>query len=377
MFTNLKNSWFFRFTLLVIFGLLMGVFLYQQFKPIAKVQPAIRGKAVDAVPGTLTVEAKSIVDVTADIRGMVFESFIDVGVSVKKDDILLKLDDKLTLIETEKLKVREEAIRKKLELPSALIYSLRTMEEDLANHERQYREGNLSELEMRRHRREYDQLNDSILREKISNKETLDNIKINLKELDLKLKRSTIKAPVSGTITEVFAQEGEIISHGAVICELISEELRIEGRISEEDYDGVAVGQKASIRFLAINQIVSGSVKQVLPTADPDTQQYPVFLEVDIEQEKLVPGLTGEMSIVKAERENALIIPRRSLIGRNHVFTVKEGTVQLRSVKTGFLGLKQAEILSGLTDGEIVILEDLDLFKDGDSVRISTLSDDS
>lgn len=374
MISFIKNSWLAKAIIALVVVGIVAIFLYQGFKPIAKVEQAVRGKAVDAVPGTLTVEAKSIVDVTADIRGMVHESFIDVGVKVNKGDILLKLDDKETLIQMDKLKLRQESTRKKLELPSSLIYKLQTMEEDLANYERQYREGNLSELEMRRYRREYDELKDAIKREEINNKDSLKNIDISLRELQLKLDKSIIKAPVAGTINQVFAEEGEIIGHGAVVCELISDELRIEGKISEEDFAGINEGQKATIRFLSFPNLVSGSVKQVLPTADPDTQQYPIFIDVDIARDKLVPGLTGELSIVKAERENALIIPRRALVGRNHVFIVNDGKVELRKVRTGFTGLQKAEILEGLEDGEWVIAEQVDLFQDGDVVRVEKVA---
>jgi RND family efflux transporter MFP subunit len=358
---------------LIVVFLVLGIvaaYLYQSFKPVAKVEKAVLGKAVDAVPGTLTVDAKSIVDVTAEIQGMVFESFIDVGVKVKKGDVLLKLDDKDTILEIEKLKLNQESTRKRLELPSNLIYQLQTMEEDLANFERLYREGNLSELDMRRHRRSYDELKDSIKREEINNRDSLKNIELNLKALQIKLDKSTIEAPVAGTINKVYAEEGEIVGQGAVICELISDELRIEGKISEEDFAGIAAGQKATIRFLSYKELVNGRVKQVLPTADPETQQYSIFLDVDMPRDKLVPGLTGELSIVKAERENTLIVPRRALVGRNHLFVAKDGKVELRAVQTGFTGLKKAEILSGLEEGEYVISEEVDLFQDGDVVRI-------
>ncbi|MCC5022881.1 MAG: HlyD family secretion protein [Candidatus Synoicihabitans palmerolidicus] len=55
------------------------------------------------------------------------------------------------------------------------------------------------------------------------------------------------------------------------------------------------LGQKASVRLLGYaNRQYNATVSKVLPSADAETQRYIVHLEVDIELERVVPGLTGE-----------------------------------------------------------------------------------
>src|SRR5690606_37334579 len=110
-------------------------------------------------------------------------------------------------------------------------------------------------------------------------------------------------------------------------------------------------------------------VDKILPTADPDTQRYSVFLEVEIDPEILVPGITGDVSIVAGEHQNTLIIPRRALFG-NNVFVVTNGRVELRQVQTGFTSLNHVAILDGLSEGELVVVDQLDTFRDGDRVRV-------
>jgi len=109
-------------------------------------------------------------------------------------------------------------------------------------------------------------------------------------------------------------------------------------------------------------------VTKVLPTANAETQRYIVHLSVDIPVEKLVPGLTGEVSIVLGTRDAAAIIPRRALRG-GEVFVVDGGRVELRKVKVGYLTV-QAEILEGLKKDDEVIVEELDRFQPGDRVRV-------
>jgi len=163
---------------------------------------------------------------------------------------------------------------------------------------------------------------------------------------------------------------GDHIGREAPVATLISSTRTIEAKVSEENFAGIKVGQKASVRFLGYgSQLYSGSVVKVLPTANAETQRYVVHLSVDLPVEKLVPGLTGEVSIVLGERDAAAIIPRRALRG-NEVFVVNGSTVELRKVQTGYLALNQAEIIGGLKVGERVIVEELDRFQAGDRVRV-------
>jgi hypothetical protein len=85
----------------------------------------------------------------------------------------------------------------------------------------------------------------------------------------------------------------------------------------------------------------------------------------------LVPGITGEVNIVVAARDKAVVIPRRALLGRN-VFVVKDGRVEVRTVEVGFTSLNSVEIVRGVEEGEQVIVEDLDRFRSGDRVTAAT-----
>jgi len=140
--------------------------------------------------------------------------------------------------------------------------------------------------------------------------------------------------------------------------------------VSEENFSDIKLGQKASVRLLGYGaQQYNATVTKILPSADPETQRYIVHVSVDIERDKLVPGLTGEVSIVTGDREGAIIIPRRALIG-NKVLVVEDGVVALRSVETGYESLNEVEILAGIEEHEYVITDNLDLYREGDRVDI-------
>jgi multidrug efflux pump subunit AcrA (membrane-fusion protein) len=74
------------------------------------------------------------------------------------------------------------------------------------------------------------------------------------------------------------------------------------------------------------------------------------------------------VSIVLGERKDATLVPRLALRG-NQLFVVRDGRVEARSVKLGFTSLTDVEVLQGVKPGEIVIVDELDRFHDGQRVR--------
>jgi RND family efflux transporter MFP subunit len=188
------------------------------------------------------------------------------------------------------------------------------------------------------------------------------------------LDKMAIRAPFDGVISAVDVWPGDLIGGSAPVASIITLARRVEAKISEEDFADIRVGQKASVRLLGYgNQQFDAKVTRVLPTADPDTQRYTIYLDVDIPKERLVPGLTGEVSVVVGQRHAKTIIPRRALSG-DSVYVVEDGRVQLRHVETGYVSLTQVEILKGLKPGDPVIVEELDTFRAGQRVKTELLS---
>jgi multidrug efflux pump subunit AcrA (membrane-fusion protein) len=110
------------------------------------------------------------------------------------------------------------------------------------------------------------------------------------------------------------------------------------------------------------------TVAAVLPTTDPATQRYSVRLDVKIAPERLVPGLSGEASVILGERAGALLTPRRALQG-DYVLVVKDGRVEQRRVTRGFASMQEVELMDGVREGELIITDNLDAFHAGDRVR--------
>ena len=153
------------------------------------------------------------------------------------------------------------------------------------------------------------------------------------------------------------------------MAEVFSQAVVVEAKINEQNFSGIQPGLEATVRMLSYgNQLFEGTVERVLPTADPTTQQYTVLLDLDIDKDLLLPGLSGEASIVRRKIPDAIVIPRRALMG-NFVFTVVDGVARLTPVQVGVSGLKLVEIKQGLAEGALVISDEMGDLKDGDLVK--------
>lgn len=346
------------------------LFLVFGLRPTAIVAPVVRGNAPDARTGSVVVDAEYYMDIKSEIGGRIASSELEPGKRFAKGDVLVRIDPRDIEIEIERLESDYETLKRRIAVGSATELELDAAKERLETLERLYKQGQASENDLAQHRRSIRGIEQRLELEKVNNEHQLATQENALKAKRRQLDKMTIRAPFDGVVSLVLARPGGLIGHGDPIARMISTSRTVLARISEENFAGIEIGQRASVRFLGYGStLYPARVDKILPTADPDTQRYSVFLEVEIDPEILVPGITGDVSIVAGEHQNTLIIPRRALFG-NNVYVVTNGRVELRQVQTGFTSLNHVEILEGLSESELVVVDQLDTFRDGDRVRV-------
>lgn len=338
-------------------------------RPTAVVRAAWRGKAVQAVPGSIAVRAEYEMDLKSEVGGRVVASELDPGQAYAAAEFLVQIDSGDLELEIEQIETQLLAAKATIEVGSAVVLELETAKENLAVSERMMRGGQLSAAEYRKQERLVAQIEQRVERERVNNELALATFENTLALKRRELAKMTIKAPFECVVSAVFARPGDLIGSNSPIARLISTSRTVEARISEENFANIELGQRASIRLLGYGTSqFNATVSKKLPAADAETQRYTVHLEVEIDPVQLVPGLTGEVSIITGERSDTVIIPRRALIG-DKVRVVTDGVVEVRSVETGYESLNEVEILSGIADGELIITEELDLYRNGDHVK--------
>jgi RND family efflux transporter MFP subunit len=344
-------------------------------KQTAKVSLVKKDTAVSLVPGSVIVQAEYEMELKSEISGRVIKSELDPGQPVTAGTVLVQIDTGDLTLEIEQTQNLYDTAKKRIAVGSAIKLDLETASDALQNYERLAKTGNYPILELEKQRRLVKQIEQRLALEEVANTQELATYQNTLKVKRRQLDKMTIRAPFDGVVSKVFARPGDLIGMGTPIAVLIATSRTVEARISEENFSGIKEGQKASVRFLGYGGwLYDAKVTKILPTADPETQRYIVHLEVKIDDPaKLVPGITGEVSIEVGSRAAQAIAPRRALFG-NNVYVVENGRVRLRTVEVGYISLTAVEILKGLKAGEQVIVDQLDRYRDGERVRVEVVS---
>ncbi len=350
--------------------------LIVMMRPVATVEPVVPGDALDAKPGSVTVVEAYAQKLTTETGGRVLRrNFnIDPGKPVKQGDVLAELDPADTLLLLKQKQIDFAAMKATYEADHSKELALDSKRADLANSERLNRLGLYSDKDLADRRRELMVLEQDLQMERITRKKTLDTLANDLAIEQRKLDKMIIRSPLDGVVSEVYAHPGDLVALDQPVATLISSQRVVEGKISEEDFAQIRVGEQANVTFLPYGDTeFPATVSKILPTADAETQRHLVHLDVTMDAaHPLVPGINGEVIITVGRRPAKAIVPRRAVFdldGRS-VFVVKDGTVALRRVTVGYQWSRGAEILAGLEPGESVIVDELERFNPGDRVRV-------
>lgn len=193
--------------------------------------------------------------------------------------------------------------------------------------------------------------------------------------------RATITSPISGVVSARAVNGGEAVSPGADLFTIVNAaELELGGQVGVTEAARVRVGQKVTFALDGYpNQVFSGQVARVDPTADPATRQVGVFVRLANPGRRIVGGLYARGRIVTGGTTTALVVPEAAITGRSAdsatIFSLAGDRVTRRAVVLGArddaTGL--VAVLKGLTAGEKVLLNpSTDV---GDGTRVSIVSD--
>ncbi len=189
-----------------------------------------------------------------------------------------------------------------------------------------------------------------------------------VRTLELQIKENVLSAPMNGSISKFDARLGEVVTPGQTIARVIKPGAYVlESRIPESDIAKISLGMKAVITFdaLSSDDIFEGEVVQIDPAATvvQDVVSYKVQFRLARNEDRLREGMTGNIDIQTAIRQNVLWVPFRAL--------TKEGTKTFAQVKQADQTFKRMEVTTGLEgdDGTIEVRSGL---KEGDEVTIGS-----
>lgn len=288
--------------------------------PSLKAVKPEKGRAVQVVYATGSVEASVMVPIAARSAARLVEMNADEGSAVKKDEQLARLEDTDVREALQEAMAREEFASKAYQRMAALV-----------------EKGSVT-------RRDFDQA-----------RADWDAAKATVSRLRAQADYMKLVAPADGTIVRRDGEIGQLVTAGQnVFWMTCCAPLRIAAEVDEEDIPLVTPGQEVLIRADAFpGKIFKGKVTSITPKGDAVTRSYRVRISLE-EDTSLKIGMTAEANIIASEKNDALLIPRVS-ISNDSVWRVKNGTLERVPVTLGIKGLQQVEVLEGLGPDDIII----------------------
>ncbi|HEX7584609.1 MAG TPA: HlyD family efflux transporter periplasmic adaptor subunit [Prolixibacteraceae bacterium] len=347
-----------------------------------------RGQVYIPMDATGTVEPENEVILLSPLTSIITKIRKEPGTRVKKGEVIIQLDQEPTREEigqiTDQLEVKSNSLEhSRLEGQMARIdldynvdvkkLRITSIKAQLADEEQLLSVGGISSAKIEETKQnlvlaEKDldvvQKKNAIRIKQMKTEETgLDlQIEIQKKQLADKmgiLGKLDIKAPSDGIILSISGKEGEKVgSDKALITMSDLTTFKIKGLIDEKLSEQVKTGNPVFV--LSENEQLAGTIGNITPTVAENKIQFNVHLE-NSNNPKLIPNQTVKILVLKSIKNDVLRISAHNNFKANSeqtVYILDSGKVVTRTVNFGIKGNEYQEVISGLNEGEKVILAD-------------------
>lgn len=183
---------------------------------------------------------------------------------------------------------------------------------------------------------------------------------------------TTIKAPIDGRVTRKHVHVGDLATPGKPLVNIEdSNRLQVITDIPERFIARVRQGDALQVEVESAGMTVTGTVAEVAPTANPTTRTAPVKLDIEPNRH-LYGGQFVRVTLV-SDGARTLTVPEEavSTMGQmERLFVVDEGRARLRLVRLGERYGDRVEILSGIGEGDRVVIKGRESLKDTQPVTI-------
>jgi RND family efflux transporter MFP subunit len=304
-----------------------------------------------------TVVSHTRVNIVAQVAGRVRAVHVRAGQRVRKGDLLLELA-------SDEFQAKLQAANARLAIAQA----------DLERAQGEYRR--VEQLAQKGLASSHDR--DSSTADWKQALAVMDGARAAVAEAETQLGFTRLTSPISGVVATTRINPGEfampapasatMAASGAVLMTLYDPDaLWIEARIPERFAARIQIGTPATVRIDALDSNLQGQFSEVAAIVDDTTRAFAARIDLPADP-GLKLGMLGRVRFAAAQRP-VIRIPHSALKRRGQLDTVfvdANGTAELRLIRTGSADADRVEVLSGLSEGERVVLHPAERLRDGD-----------
>jgi membrane fusion protein, multidrug efflux system len=205
----------------------------------------------------------------------------------------------------------------------------------------------------------------------------LTNATNNMKQANINVGDTKVKAPISGFINKKFIEPGSILAAtpATAMFEIVNvSKLKLTVTVNESQVASLKLGNTVNITSSVFpDKTFSGKITFIAAKAN-ESLNFPVELEIANNADKsLKAGMYGTANFGSKQKQQLKVVPRNAFVGSvssNQVFVVENGVAKLKKVTSGRIIGEQVEIVDGLSDGDTVIVTGQINLQDGNAVEI-------
>ncbi len=203
-----------------------------------------------------------------------------------------------------------------------------------------------------------------------------------VKQAQSQLGKSTIRAPFSGIIDDVIKDQGTVVAPGpgSEVFRIVNlSDMYITVDVPENYLGGIQEGNEAKVYFPVLGDTVISKIRQTGNFINPSNRAFSVEIPVPNEKGNIKPNLSARVSLNDYSSENAILIPQGTISenadGEQYVYIAEEpnggkAVAKRRIIKTGKTQGNLVEVLSGISEGDLLIKEGARTVKEGQNVQI-------
>jgi RND family efflux transporter MFP subunit len=274
------------------------------------------------IVGTVASEEK--VHLSARISTYVKDVFVSAGDTVEQGQSLIQLDDREIREQMAGANVRLKQAKTEYQRTRTLFEKKASTEQALTASESMYQ----------------------------SARTQVDRVKIMLSYAD-------IKSPINGMVTDRRVEIGDLANPGQVLLSVYDpENMRIEVPVPVRLIERLSLGQEVEIELDRPTRPFRGRVAEIVMEVDPLSRTQKVKVHIDDPNGDVLPGTFGRIWVAD-DPHKAVLVPRQSVyrVGQLEIVQIiQQERVIRRMVKTGPLYGDRIEILSGLRDGDEILM---------------------
>ena len=292
--------------------------------------------------------------IKTEATGKIEQFPIKIGDKVSKGQLLLKIEDTNKKLDVEKAKVNKKKMMAQYlvneeyadtddEFSAEKKQEVQKLKSQYLTAVKKFERGSLSESQFETIRDKYNEamINTGSFREEIRKaNDGLSDAVFQLKQAEIELKKTRIRSPFPGVITDVKVSHGERVNAGVETMSIVNlNSLYLKGFALESEVRNLRKGISVRVRFDSFpDKIFYGEIETISPQVDSTNKTIAVYVKIDNKEQLFYPGMRAELDIEYKVFDDVMIVPRKAVVHRGNrplVFVVKDRTAIWSYVELG------------------------------------------